>query len=89
MNCRELVNLLADYLDETMDPVLSRELEGHIELCESCLNFLKTYDTTRIVAREASLDEIPVEFQEKLKSFVLEKLREGSEAIKKYDDAED
>jgi hypothetical protein len=53
------------------------------------LNFLKTYDTTRIVAREASLDEIPVEFQEKLKSFVLEKLREGSEAIKKYDDAED
>lgn len=89
MNCRELVSLLADYLDGSMEPILAKELEGHIELCDACMNFLKTYDTTRIVAREASIEEIPEEFREKLKSFVLEKIREGSEAIKKYESQED
>ncbi len=88
MDCRELVNLLADYLDGSMDPLLAGELEGHIELCDECLHFLRTYDTTRIVAREVRIEEIPEEFREKLRSFVLEKIREGSEAIRKYEDPE-
>jgi hypothetical protein len=89
MNCRELVQFLADYLDGSMDPNLSRELEGHIDLCDSCLHFLRTYDTTRIITREAHIEEIPEEFREKLKSFILEQIKAGSEAIKKYDDSED
>lgn len=84
MNCQELVNLLADYIDGSMDPILREELESHIELCESCMNFLKTYDTTRIVLREATVKEIPEEFVERLKCFVLRKVAEGSEEIKKY-----
>lgn len=89
MNCRELVDLLADYLDGSMDSILAKELEGHIELCESCLNFLKTYDTTRIITKEARVEEIPPEFREKLKNFILEKIKEGSEAIKKYEESDD
>lgn len=85
MMCNELVNLLADYLDGSMDPVLREELEGHIELCDSCMNFLKTYDTTRIVAREARVEEIPLDFRDSLKRFILGKIREGSESIRKYD----
>lgn len=89
MNCKEMVQFLADYLDGSMDPLLSREFECHIDLCDSCLNFLRTYDTTRIVTREVNVEEIPEEFREKLKSFMLEQIKGGSEAIKKYGDPED
>lgn len=88
MMCNELVNLLADYLDGSMDPILREELKGHIELCESCMSFLKTYDITRIVAREARSEEIPLDFRESLKRFVLDKIREGSEEIRKYEATE-
>ncbi len=88
MMCREIVNLLGDYLDGTMDPVLMKELEKHITICEPCMNFLKTYDVTRIITREAKAEEIPAEFRIRLRNFMLKKIREGSEAIKKYKDPE-
>jgi hypothetical protein len=34
MNCKELVYLLADYLDGTMEETLRQELSVHIEMCE-------------------------------------------------------
>ncbi len=86
MMCREIVNLLADYLDGSMNPILREELETHISLCEPCMNFLKTYDITRIISREASVEEIPAEFRIRLRKFMLEKIREGDEGIKKYKD---
>jgi len=71
MNCKELVYLLGDYIDGTMDDQLRQELSVHIELCEPCLNFLKTYDKTRILCREIRPEEIPEEVRNRLKAFVL------------------
>ncbi len=84
MNCRELVNLLADYIEGTLDPVLKEELEAHIKMCEPCLNFLRTYDKTRIITRKVRVEEIPVEFRERLKSFLLKKIKEGNGRTEKY-----
>lgn len=84
MNCKELIHLLEDYLDGTMEEQLKEELDAHIAMCQPCLHFLETYDKTRILCRQVTLDEIPPEFRERLRSFLLEKAREKREGIEKY-----
>ena len=84
MNCKELAYLLGDYLDGTMEEQLRGELDVHIEMCDSCMNFLNTYDKTRIICRQIRLSEIPEEFRERLRSFVIEKAREHHKGIEKY-----
>ncbi len=84
MNCKELVYLLGDYIDGTMEESLRRELDVHISMCDSCMNFLATYDKTRSVCRQVTLREIPEEFRARLKSFVMMKAEERHEGIGKY-----
>ncbi len=84
MNCKELISLLGDYLDGSMEEQLRGELDSHIAMCDSCLNFLNTYDKTRAVCRQVTFSEIPEEFRERLRSFVSEKAREHHRGIEKY-----
>jgi len=84
MNCKELVYLLSDYINGTMEELLRQELSVHIDLCEPCLNFLKTYDKTRILCRQIRPEEIPEEVRNRLKAFVLQKAREHHRDIEKY-----
>ncbi|GAB4369338.1 MAG: hypothetical protein Kow00128_15500 [Deltaproteobacteria bacterium] len=84
MNCKELTSLLEDYLDGTMEETLKQELDAHIAMCEPCLNFLDSYDKTRNLCRQVTLEEIPPEFRERLRTFVIEKAKERREGIDKY-----
>ena len=84
MNCKELVYLLGDYFDGSMEPQLRHELDEHIKLCDVCTNFLMTYDKTRILCRSIRCEEIPPEVREKLKSFVVLKAREHWCDIERY-----
>lgn len=84
MNCKELVHLLEDYMDGTMEEHLRHELSVHIEACEPCLNFLRTYEKTRVLCRHIRPDEIPDELRKRLKSFIMEKVRERQREIEKY-----
>ena len=84
MNCKELVYLLADYLDGSMEEALRAELSVHIEMCEPCMNFLRTYDKTRILCRQIQPEEIPEEMRLRLRAFVLQKAHEHHRDIEKY-----
>ena len=84
MNCKELVYLLGDYLDGSIEESLRKELDVHISMCESCKNFLATYDKTRIICRQVTFQEIPEEFKARLKSFVMQKAEERHRGIEKY-----
>jgi anti-sigma factor RsiW len=84
MNCKELIHLLGDYVDGSMEEPLRSELDVHISMCDSCLHFLNTYDTTRIICRQITMDEIPEEFRERLRLFVMTKAREHHAGIEKY-----
>ncbi len=76
MNCKELVDLLEDYCDGTMDERLRRDLEEHIRLCEPCMSFRNTYRVTRsLMRRPIRPSDIPEEMRARLKSFIMEKAR--------------
>ena len=83
MNCKELVYLLGEYLDGSMEEPLRRDLDAHIAMCDSCTNFLATYDRTRRICRQIRLEEIPEEFRERLRSVLTEKAREH-QGFEKY-----
>jgi uncharacterized protein with PIN domain len=84
MNCKELVYLLEDYLDGSMEEHLKGELAAHIEKCPPCKSFLKTYDSTRILCRQMRPEEIPPEVRARLKQFVMARAREHHRDIGKY-----
>ena len=76
LTCEELVGLLADYLDGSLEPETARELERHLDGCASCLNFIKTYKATTAWVKEITYEEIPDEFKDRLASFLKAKIRQ-------------
>ena len=84
MNCKELVYLLGDYFDGSMDATLRRELDAHVAKCDPCVNFLRTYGKTRELCREIRPDEIPADLKVRLKAFVIAKAQEHHRDIEKY-----
>ena len=76
MTCQDQVALLADYLEGTLDPKTARALEGHLDGCVSCLNFITTYKATNAWVREVTYEEMPEELRDRLSSFLVAKIRE-------------
>ncbi len=74
MSCKELVDLMADYLEGQLEPDVARDLDRHLADCPPCLNFLKTYRATTRLIREVACEEIPPELGERLERFLRERL---------------
>jgi anti-sigma factor RsiW len=84
MNCKELVEILGDYVDGSMPPALKEEFSEHLRKCETCLAFLRGYDRTRLLGRRIRPEEMPEELRLNLRSFVLKKAREQRHDVEKY-----
>ena len=58
MTCKELVELVTDYLDGTLPDEIRRRMEGHLAGCDGCTNYLEQMrQTIRLTGkiREESL----------------------------------
>lgn len=49
MTCRELVELVTDYLDDAMSPQERARFEEHLDMCEGCREHLDQVRTTLTV----------------------------------------
>ena len=76
MTCRELIALLADYLEASLAPEVVGQLDLHLRDCPPCVAYLNTYRRTRDVAAEANRVEMPDEMKRRLRAFLLERLGE-------------
>ncbi len=66
IECRQLADLLGDYLEGTL-PAPTRELlEWHIDGCGPCVAFVNTYRGTIDAARKLREVEIPAELKKRL-----------------------
>lgn len=68
--CQECVELLVDYLEGELAVERARALDIHLEMCPSCVSFVRTYKGTVDVARTLPLDEIPPELTQRLLDFL-------------------
>jgi anti-sigma factor RsiW len=77
VTCREVVAVLADYLEATLSPDLLARLEAHLQDCAACRAYLATYRQTKSLAATAGRVEMPEEMKARLRDFLLGELREG------------
>lgn len=75
MTCRELIDILDDYLDGALSEDLRGDLERHLEDCAPCRAYLATYRKTREVGADAARIEMPEEMKARLRRFLDDTLR--------------
>ena len=68
--CRDVVTLLADYVEGHLPPEVHANLEQHLAKCPSCITQLKTYQSTVSLLRSISEEELPPELRCTLRSFL-------------------
>jgi anti-sigma factor RsiW len=52
MPCRELVEVITDYLEDRLSPVDRARFEAHLAMCEVCRTYLEQFhQTIRVLGR--------------------------------------
>ncbi len=69
LRCRDLVELLADYLEGELEPAAARTLEAHLAGCRDCTAFLNTYRGAIGMLRELRESQLPAELRARLVRF--------------------
>lgn len=68
--CREVVDLLTEYLEGDLTPEEARRLEGHLANCDACSGFLASLRTVRAAAGTAKAADVPEDCRRALRSFL-------------------
>jgi hypothetical protein len=66
IECRQIADLLADYLDGNLPKRMVELIEWHIEGCGPCVAFVNTYRGTIKATRTLQQTEIPSELKKRL-----------------------
>ncbi len=53
ITCRELIDFIADYLENRLDTDDRREFDRHLSVCPSCMNYLDAYKKTIALGKQA------------------------------------
>ena len=74
MTCKDVIEIIADFLDRTLGSDAAEKLEAHLRDCAPCRAYLNTYRKTRGLVGEAGRVEMPEELKSRLRAFLLEQL---------------
>jgi anti-sigma factor RsiW len=61
--CQEIVELVTDYVEGTMDAQLRSSFEAHLAGCPHCTHYLEQIEATIRVAGTITVDQLPPEFR--------------------------
>jgi anti-sigma factor RsiW len=75
MTCKEAIDVLGDYLEETLSDELAQDLERHLGDCAPCRAYLSTYRKTRELTGKAGRVPMPEEMKQRLHRFLLDRLK--------------
>ena len=79
LTCEQVIGLMADYLESALTPEVVAELEVHLDGCEPCVAYLRTYRRTKDLTTETECVEMPEEMKIRLGRFLLDKLSSESD----------
>ena len=66
--CREVVELVTEYLDGAMTPDERAALEVHLNYCDGCATFLEQIRTSASLAGGVAPEQIPEDVTEALRA---------------------
>jgi anti-sigma factor RsiW len=73
ISCKEMVDLIMDYLDNNLDDEAAKAFDMHIEGCEDCHAFLNTYKKTVSLTHQITYEDIPDELSKRLSTLLKKK----------------
>ncbi len=76
MTCRELVELLIDFVSDDLPAEHRERLEQHLRRCPPCEAYLASYRMTIRLTRQLPCEPLPPELEARLRS-ALKEFREG------------
>jgi anti-sigma factor RsiW len=68
MTCREVAELLIDYVSGELPPEVVEHLREHFKLCPPCVTYMETYQITIRLTRQLPDVPPPPELIERLKA---------------------
>ena len=76
MKCEEMLKMLNDYVDGTIDPAICEEFEQHMAGCNPCQVVVDNIRQTITLYKNDQLYELPVKFREQLHEALRTKWKE-------------
>lgn len=66
MNCQEFENLLSDYLEQALDPLLRRQATVHVMQCPPCRTLLEEVGRAILLCRQAGFVEPVIDLPDRI-----------------------
>lgn len=80
MTCRELVDLLVDYIGNELHVDTMKTVEVHLSSCKDCVILTETYrHTIRLARALPKCEKLPDAFEERLRTLLAPHLGGGGE----------
>jgi anti-sigma factor RsiW len=76
MKCEELLAMLNEYVDGTVDPAICKEFEQHMADCNPCQVVVDNIRRTITLYKDGQPYAMPVKFRERLHEVLREKWKE-------------
>ena len=72
LTCQQLIDFIMSYLDHELPQAQRAEFDRHMAACPSCVDYMKTYEQTVMLAKACADDAVPDEVPESLVQAILE-----------------
>jgi len=76
MKCEDLLKLLNEYVDGTVDPALCAEFETHLAGCNPCQIVVDNIRKTITLYKNGEPYELPLEFRQRLHQALRQRWKE-------------
>jgi anti-sigma factor RsiW len=80
MKCEELLKLLNEYVDGTVDPAICTEFERHMAGCDPCQVVVDNIRKTITLYKNGQPCELPVECRDRLHAVLRERWKQAHPA---------
>jgi anti-sigma factor RsiW len=77
MTCQQLIDFIMSYLENQLPQEERSEFDRHLAVCPSCVNYVKTYERTILLAKASANDPVPEDVPESLVQAILASQREA------------
>ncbi len=75
--CEEVVAVLHDYFDGTLEPGLKSIIDAHFRDCPDCKSFARQYGEIIKLGRELACDDIPQEVRVRVRQALRQRSKIG------------
>ena len=72
LTCQQLIDFIMSYLDGELPAEQRAEFDRHMSAWPSCVDYLKTYEKTVLLAKQCANEPVPDEVPESLVQAILE-----------------